>query len=86
MLTAMRDGEMRTCWATSSVRAVKEALRRVETGDVPCEAAGDVAIHLEVLAGRVYRLNRLGGAFAGVRLSPCVESLRAASEANPNGD
>jgi len=83
MLTAMREGSMQTCRATSSVRAVKEALHRVEMGADPCETAGGVAVHLEVLAERVRHLNRLGGALAGVRLSPYVESLRAASEANP---
>ncbi len=82
MLAATRKGTMRTHKATSSVRAVKDVLHAVEMGADAGRMARSCASHLEVLAERVRRLNRLGGVFAGVRLSPCVEGLRAASEAS----
>jgi hypothetical protein len=81
MLTATRKGTMRTHTATGSVRAVKDALHRMEMGSDPRGMDMQLPVHLAVLAERVRRLNQRGGAFAGVRLSPCVERLRAASPA-----
>lgn len=79
MLTATRPNIMTEALRRSgSVRAVKAAIQRVEDGSDPCVEASDQADHLDVLAERVHRLNRLGGEFAGVQLSPDVERLRAA--------
>ncbi len=85
MLTAMRPERMpRTRRRSgSSLRAVKEALQRVEEGADPrCEAA-EVSHHLDLLTERLRRLHGLGGEFAGVRFSPGVERLRAAFAAEP---
>ncbi len=86
MLTAVREGEMQTYQAKGCVRAVREALRQVEMGADLCATAQGVRAHLEVLAERARRVKRYGGLLAGVRLSPYVEGLRAASEANPEMD
>lgn len=87
MLTAARSGMMPETFArSSSLRAVKEALGRVVAGADPHVEAVDQAHHLDLLAERVRRLNRLGGIFAGVRLSPDVERLRAALEAGRASD
>ncbi len=79
MHTATQSNTMAgTLRRSGSVRAVKEAIRRVEDGADPCVEVLDQADHLDVLAERVRRLNRLGDVFAGVQLSPYVKRLRAA--------
>lgn len=79
MLTVARPNAMSGTSRTSgSIRAVKEALERVEAGSDPRAEALDRAGHLALLAKRVRRLRRFGGEFAGVRFGPGVQRLRAA--------
>ena len=84
MATTTRLDVVPQARSSRPVAAIREALRRLEAGQRPGDADGLLA-SLRDLEGRARHLQRLGGPYATVRLSPGVEALRAALQAGTGG-
>lgn len=66
---------------TGSIGVVRESLRLLEGEQIPDDADGTLAAHIQELERRVRRLRKRGGALATLRLTPEVLKLRTVSQA-----